>query len=91
MPRTTARPGGGAQLDHLVEHRHERVQALDRELLLAEEGLVEIGLEGLDLLQALEQIRAASEGERLAIGAPLDRLAQPDALLVVRDARSRTR
>ena len=53
-----ARAGRGGQLDRLVEHRHDRVEALDRELLLAEEGLVQVVLERLDLGQPLEQRRA---------------------------------
>ena len=40
---------------HLVEHRHDHVQALDRELLLPEEGLVQVALERLHLGQPLEQ------------------------------------
>ena len=36
--------GLGAHLDGLVEHGQQRVQSLDRELLLAQEGLVEVGL-----------------------------------------------
>ena len=45
----------GGEPDRLVEHRHHHVEALDRELLLAEEGAAEVTLEALDLGQALEQ------------------------------------
>ena len=38
-----------SEIDRLVEHRHEHVEALDRELLASEEGLVQVVLEGLDL------------------------------------------
>ena len=54
-----ARARGRGELDRLVEHRHERVEALDRELLLAQEGLVQVALERLDLGQPLEQAAAA--------------------------------
>ena len=80
-----ARALGGGDLDHLVEHRHERVEALDRELLLAEEGLVQVVLERLHLRQPLQQPAPGLLGKRLAVAAALDRLPQPDALLVVRD------
>ena len=60
--------GRGGELDGLVEHRHERVEALDRELLLAEEGLVQVALERLDLGQPLEQRALLLGRERLAVG-----------------------
>ena len=37
----------GGELDGLVEQGHERVEALDRELLLAEERALEVALEDL--------------------------------------------
>ena len=80
-----ARAVGRAELDRLVEHGHERVEALDRELLLAQEGLVQIALQGLDLRQAPQQPPPGLLVERLAVGTRLDRLAQPHALLVVGD------
>ena len=79
------RAGLGGELDRLVEHRHEHVEALDRELLLAEERALEVPLEALDLGEALEQRPLLLGRERLAVAARLDRLAQPDALLVVGD------
>ena len=42
-------------LDRLVEHRHHHVEALDRELLLAEERAAQVVLHPLDLAQAREQ------------------------------------
>ncbi len=75
----------GRQLDRLVEHRYEGVEPLDRELLLAEERLVEIGLERLHLGQPPQQLAPLRLIERLSVGARLDRLPQPDALLVLRD------
>ena len=68
--------------DHLVEHRHDHVEALDREHLLAEVGLLEEALELEDVDQALQQALFLAVGERLAVGAGLDHLAQPDPLLV---------
>ena len=44
-----ARARVGRELNRLVEHRHEHVEALDRELLASEKGLVQVVLEGLDL------------------------------------------
>ena len=71
---------GRRQLDELVEHRHGHVQALDRELLLAQVGLVHEALEGVDLGQPLEQRLLLVVGERTAELSGLDRLAQPQAL-----------
>ena len=73
---------GGGQLDQLVEHRHRHVQALDRELVLAEVGLVHEPLQRVDLHQAPQQPLALLDGQRLAEGARLDVLAQPHALAV---------
>jgi hypothetical protein len=75
----------GTQLDRLVEHRHHDVEALDRELLLPEELAFEVVLEALDLAQPLEQEPSFLGRERLAVAAGLDRVPEPDALLVVRD------
>ena len=70
-PSTTSRaPRLGGQLDRLVEHRHQRVEALDRELLLAQERLVQVALERLDLGQALEQAALLLGVERLAVARP---------------------
>ena len=73
------------ELDRLVEHRHERVQPLDGELLLAEERPAEVLLERLDGRQPLEQPSLLLRGERLAELARLDRPAQPSPLLMVGD------
>ena len=68
--------------DQLVEHRHDRVEALDREDLLAQVGLLDEALELEDVDQPLQQAPFLVLGERLAVGAGLDHLAQPGALLV---------
>ena len=73
---------GGGQLDQFVEHRHRHVQALDRELVLAEVGLVHEALEGVHLDQPAQQAAALVVGQLVAEGARLDPLAQPDALAV---------
>ena len=73
------------QLDRLVEHRHQRVETFDRELLLAQERLVQIALERLHLGQARQQAAPVLAVERLAVGAGLHGLPQPDPLLVVGD------
>ena len=75
----------GGELDRLVEHRHHHVEPLDRELLLAEERAAEVLLHPLDLAEPREQRDALVVGERPAVAARLDRLAQPDALLVIGD------
>ena len=72
----------GRQLDQLVEHRHGHVEALDRELVLAEVGLVHEALERVDLDQALEQRPALVARQLVAERARLDVLAQPHALAV---------
>ena len=54
------------QLDQLVEHRHGHVEALDRELVLAEVGLVHEALQRVDLDQALEQRAALVAGQLVA-------------------------
>ena len=57
------RAGVGGDLDRLVEHRHHRVEALDRELLLAEERAAEVLLEAFD---ARERARAGGPAPRLS-------------------------
>ena len=79
------RAGLGDQRNRLVEHRDHHVEALDRELLLAEEGAAKVALEALDLGQALEQSALLIGLQRLAVLPRLDRLPEPDAALVVGD------
>jgi hypothetical protein len=75
----------GRALDRLVEHRDHCVQSLDRKLLLAEKRAPEVVLEALDFRQALEQAPLLLHRQRRPVPARLDRLTQPDPLLVVRD------
>ena len=75
----------GSDLDRLVEHRHHDVETFDRELLLPQECALEVVLEAFDLGQPLEQETSFVGGERLPVAAGLDRLPEPDSLLVVRD------
>ena len=77
-----ARAVGGGELDHLVEHRDRHVQALDRELLLAQVGLVHEALERVDLGEPAQQRLLLLVGQRRAERARLDLLAQPGALAV---------
>ena len=77
--------GLGGELDRLVEHRDHHVEALDGELLLAEEGAPQVALHPLDLAEPPEQAHALVARQRAAVAARLDRLPQPDALLVVGD------
>ncbi len=80
-----ARAVGGGELDHLVEHRDRHVEALDRELLLAQVGLVHEALERVDLREPAQQRALLLVGQRRAERAGLDLLAQPGALAVRRD------
>ena len=78
------RAGVGAELDRLVEHRDQGVEAFQGELLLPEERPAQVLLEALDLRRTTE--RDALLGLELHAEAPgLDRLAEPDALGVVGD------
>ncbi len=77
--------GGCGEPDRLVEHRHHRVEPLERELLLAQEAAPQIELEALDLRQSPEQRPPLLCRQRLPVAARLDRLAQPDTLGVVGD------
>ena len=71
--------------DRLVEHRHERVEALERELLLAQERAAQVLLEALRLGEAVQERAPLLGIERLPEAPRLDRLAQPDALGMVGD------
>ena len=73
----------GRQLDRLVEHRDHHVEALERELLLAEEPLAQEPLHPLHLAETAEERLLLLDGERLPVVTRLDRLPQPHALLVV--------
>ena len=75
----------GGELDGLVEHGHEHVETLDRELLLPDERAAEVRLEALDLREPAQQVPALLGIELDAEPAGLDGLAQPDALRVVGD------
>ena len=54
----------GAELDRLVEHRHEHVEALERELLLPEERAAEVLLEALHLGEPTQEPLSALRVER---------------------------
>ena len=75
----------GRELDRLVEHRDHHVEALERELLLPEKTFAQEPLHSLHLAEAAEQRLLLLGRERLPIPAGLDRLAEPDALLVIRE------
>jgi hypothetical protein len=75
----------GGELDDLVQHRHERVETLDRELLLPDERAAEIGLERFDLREPQEERAALLGRKRLPEAPRLDHAPQPRALGVVGD------
>ena len=82
MPITTScAPALRRELDRLVEHRDEHVEALERELLLTEERAPQVLLEALDLREAAEQRQAPL---RLA-AAPRKR---PDSIALRSQTRS---
>jgi hypothetical protein len=54
-------------VDELIDHRDRHVQALDRELLLAEVRLVHEALEGVDLDEAPQQPLLLVRRERAAV------------------------
>ena len=71
------------ELDRVVEHRDHHVEPLERELLLPEEPLAQEPLHALDLAEPPEESLLLIGAERRAVATRLDRLAQPDALLMV--------
>ena len=66
----------------LVDHRHGRVESLDREHLLPEVGPLDEALELEHVEQAVEERALLLGGELLAMPVGLDPLPQPHALLV---------
>ena len=76
--------GAPARSPRRASARARRAPSIEN-CFLPEERLVQVALERLHLRQALEQAPLLLGVERLAVGARLDRLAQPDALLVVGD------
>ncbi len=80
-----ARAVRGRELDRRVEHRDHHVEALDRELLLAEERPAEVPLHPLDLAEPRVERALLCGVERSAVPPRLDRLPEPDALLVAGD------
>ena len=72
-------------MQRLLEHHDHRVQPLDRERLLAEEGPPQVAVHRLDLREAPQQLQLAFGAQRLAIASGLDPLAQPVALLMARN------
>ena len=76
------RAASPSQRDQLVDHRDHRVEALDREQLLAQIGLLEEALELEHLHEPGEQGALLVHPERSAMRSRLDHLPQPHALLV---------
>ena len=73
-------PGLGRLADHLVQHRDEHVEPLDREAGLAGEGALQEALERLDLRQPIEQGSRVDRIGRRAETPGFGRLPQPLAL-----------
>ena len=75
----------GRQLEHQVEHRHQEIDAFDREALLAQVRLVEEALERFHRDESVEQSELLLFRHRLAVRARLDHLPEPDPLGVIAD------
>ena len=71
--------------DRLVEHRHERLETLERKLLLPEERPPQVLLEALGLGEPVQERLPLCRVERLPETARFDRLPEPDALGMVGD------
>ena len=81
MPITTSRvPAMRRAIDRFVEHRHERVDAFDREPLHADVRPAEEPLEPVDFGQPLEQRRFSS--------AVSGAVASPDSIVLRNHSRS---
>ncbi len=78
-------PFVGELADDLLEHRDHHVEPLDREGLLADVRLAQVALHRLDFGQPREHGDRLGRAQRDAMPAGLDVLAQPLALLDVRD------
>ncbi len=78
-------PGRSGTGQQGVEHRHHRVEALDAEPLLAQVGLVQEALQPLHPRQPLEQRPPLVRAHLRPMRPRLDRLPQPDALVVAGD------
>ena len=84
MPITTCcAPDWALCADRFVEHRHEGVDAFDREALHAHVRASEEPLQTVDFGQTLEQRLLLVVGERLGRVARLDHVAEPLALAVL--------
>ena len=79
------RAGLARRLERPVEHRHEHVEPLDRELLLRQECAPQVSLETFDLREPEQQLAALVSGKRCPMLAQFRGAAQPDTLLVARD------
>ena len=77
-----SRARAGRKLNRLVDHRHGHVEAFDRELLLAEVGLVHEAFERVDCQQSAQQRALLLWLQRLAVETALNSLTQPGALAV---------
>ncbi len=75
----------GRIIDCEVEHRHQGVEPLDGESLLAQVGLVQEAFERLDFDEPVQQRQLLPRLERLLERARLDLLPEPDPLLVAGD------
>ena len=78
----TAGAGLGTQLDDLVEHRNERVHALDGEGLLTDVRPLQESLEHIDVDETLKELDPLVQRHDDADEPALDLTAEPSALLV---------
>ena len=78
-------PVRGSLPGELVEQRHQRVEAFERERLLAGKDLAQVLLERLRAHQPFEERAFGGRVERAAMASALDFLSQPDTLLATCD------
>ena len=78
-------PVRGGLAGELVEKRHQRLEAFERERLLAGKDLAQVLLERLRAHQPFEERALGGRVERAAMASALDFLSQPDTLLAACD------
>ena len=74
-------------LNEVVEHRDQRLAALEREALLADEPRVQIPLDAFGAREAVQDRRLLGARELPVDAARLELLAEPEALTGARDVR----
>ena len=74
-------------LNEIVEHRNQRLAALEREPLLADEARVQVALDTLGARETVQDRRLLGRAERPVHAGRFELLAQPEPLAGARDVR----